>query len=92
LRNGQYQYDKTIERKVDMNTEDQSFEKIASLSNLVQAQVIESILQEREIPFRIRSFHDTAYDGLYQFQKGWGELYAPADRKAEILEILQSLE
>ncbi len=64
--------------------------KIATLYNIIEAQVIESVLDEREIPYRIRSFHDTAYDGLFQFQKGWGEVYAPAESKEEILEIIQS--
>lgn len=69
----------------------QSFKKINIINNLIEAQIIESILIEREIPFRIRSFHDTAYDGLFQFQKGWGELYAPIEQKDEILEILESI-
>ena len=46
--------------------------KIAGLENIVEAQLMVSILEEKEIPHRIRSFHDTAYDGLFQFQKGWG--------------------
>jgi len=64
------------------------FEKIAIIGNMIEAQVIESMLKEREIPYRIRSFHDTAYDGLFQFQKGWGEIYAPAEQKEEILEMI----
>jgi len=64
--------------------------KIAEIENLIEAQVLESVLNEREIPHRIRSFHDTAYDGLFQFQKGWGEVYAPAEWKEEILDILAS--
>jgi len=55
---------------------------------MLEAQLVESILKEKEIPCRIRSFHDTAYDGLFQFQKGWGEVYAPAKSKDAILEIL----
>lgn len=67
-----------------------TYVKIADIENLIEAQVLESVLNEREIPHRIRSFHDTAYDGLFQFQKGWGEVYAPADWKDEILDILSS--
>ena len=58
-----------------------TFVKIANIENFIEAQVLESVLKEREIPYRIRSFHDTAYDGLFQFQKGWGEIYAPTERK-----------
>jgi hypothetical protein len=67
------------------------FVKIASLESLVEAQVLESILTDQHIPYRIRSFHDTAYDGLFQLQKGWGDLYAPASYEAEITEILTGI-
>ena len=63
--------------------------KITVLENTIEAQLINSILSEKNIPHRIRSFHDTAYDGLFQFQKGWGELYAPLKLKGEILEIIE---
>ena len=63
--------------------------KITVLENTIEAQLIDSILTEKNIPHRIRSFHDTAYDGLFQFHKGWGELYAPSKRKDEILEIIE---
>ena len=63
--------------------------KIAALENTIEAQLIGSILSEKNMPHRIRSFHDTAYDGLFQFQKGWGELYAPLKFKGEILEIIE---
>ena len=62
--------------------------KITGLENIVEAQLMESILKENAIPHRIRSFHDTAYDGLFQFQKGWGEIYAPEEMKEEILDIM----
>ena len=62
--------------------------RITGLENIVEAQLVESILEEKGIPHRIRSFHDTAYDGLFQFQKGWGEIYAPPERKEEILDII----
>ena len=64
------------------------YEKITSLENIVEAQLIESILKEKGIPHRIRSFHDTAYDGLFQLQKGWGEIYGPKELKEEILDVM----
>ena len=63
--------------------------KITVLENTIEAQLIDSILSEKNIPHRIRSFHDTAYDGLFQFHKGWGELHAPLKLKGEILEIIE---
>ena len=66
----------------------EAYIKIATLENMLEAQLVESILKENEIPYRIRSFHDTAYDGLFQFQKGWGEIYAPTESKDAMMDIL----
>lgn len=75
-----------------MNTMNEvEFIHIAILDNIIEAQLIESILKEQNIPNRIRSFHDTAYDGLFQFQKGWGELCAPISFKQEIIDILNDV-
>ena len=40
--------------------------------NEAEANVIKSILEEHGIYAEIKSFHDTAYDGLFQSQYGWG--------------------
>ena len=70
---------------------ERQFEKVAVLENLIEAQVMASILQEEVIPHRIRSFHDTAYDGLFQFQLGWGAVYAPPMYRTAILDILERI-
>jgi hypothetical protein len=70
---------------------EQTFVNIATLDNIIEAQLIDSILNEYGIPHRIRSFHDTAYDGLFQFQLGWGALLAPVSSRTEILEILHDI-
>ncbi len=40
--------------------------------NEAEANVIKSVLAENGIYAEIKSFHDTAYDGLFQSQYGWG--------------------
>jgi hypothetical protein len=65
--------------------------KAVTLDNEIEAGLIESILKERGIPHRMRSYHDTAYDGLYQTQKGWGVVNAPESYREEIKEILSDL-
>ncbi|OQY14120.1 MAG: hypothetical protein B6I30_01430 [Desulfobacteraceae bacterium 4572_187] len=72
-------------------TNEQEFIDIAILDNIVEAQLVESILNEQNIPHFIRSFHDTAYDGLFQVQMGWGKLCAPFSYKQEIIEILNDV-
>lgn len=66
----------------------EDYVKVAVLDNEIEAQLLDSILEERDIPHLMVSYHDTAYDGLFQTQKGWGHVSAPTPFKQEILEIL----
>ena len=69
----------------------QEFRRIAVLDNEVQAQLLDSALNDRGIPHMMRCYYDSAYDGLFQFGKGWGHVEAPDERREEILEILADL-
>ncbi len=69
----------------------EGFKKIVILDNEIQARLMDSILTERDIPHRLRSYHDSAYDGIYQMQKGWGHVEAPAEYGDEIENILANL-
>ena len=65
--------------------------KIAALDSMVEAQVLDSMLNEQDIPHVLRSYHDSAYDGVFQGSKGWGHVEAPERHTAEIMAILQDL-
>jgi len=67
------------------------YKKAAILENNFEAQLLESILMEREIPHLMRSYHDTAFDGLFQTQKGWGYVSAPDEYLHEIEEIVADI-
>ena len=69
----------------------QAFIKISVLENTIEAQIMGSILEEQKIPHRIQSFHDTAYDGLFQLQKGWGAIWAPEVHQNTIRDILEDI-
>ncbi len=40
--------------------------------NSAEAQALQSLLSQNGIQSQVISFHDTAYDGLFQAQYGWG--------------------
>lgn len=63
--------------------------KILSLSSEIEAIKIKEILDGNQIPHMIRSFHDTAYDGLFQNQYGWGALEADEAYEERILNLLK---
>jgi hypothetical protein len=66
----------------------EEYKKVATLENEIEARLLDSILNERNIPHLMTSYHDTAYDGLYQTQKGWGRISAPDLYLEEIREII----
>jgi len=69
----------------------EGYKKILVLENEIEARLLESVLKERDIPHRIRSYYDSAYDGIFQTQKGWGVVEAPIDYKEEIVAIHRDL-
>ena len=69
----------------------EDFIKVVTLENNHEADLMDAILNEKNIPHRIESYYDTAFDGLYQTQKGWGRLSAPKSYHTEIMEIISEL-
>ena len=67
------------------------YQRVAVLENLIEAQMLSAALDDQGIGYRVRSYHDTAYDGLFQFQKGWGEIQADESDRAEILQALEDI-
>ncbi len=65
--------------------------KILIVKNAVEANLLSEILKEKDIPHIIRSYHDLAYDGLWQTSTAWGQLDAPEKFKAEILKIYEEM-
>ena len=64
---------------------------ILEIENEIMARLLESVLMEREIPHLMRSYHDSAYDGLFQLQKGWGQVVAPQAYEDEIKQVYADL-
>jgi hypothetical protein len=69
----------------------EKLEKILDLNNEFEAKLLEEVLTEKKIPFIIRTFHDSAYDGLWQAQSGWGHIEAPAAYKEEIMKVYSEM-
>ena len=68
-----------------------SYEKIIVLKNELEARRIEQVLKKKSIPFGIISYHDSAYDDLWQPQRGWGHIEAPIRFKDKIETIYKDL-
>jgi hypothetical protein len=74
---------------------DDRFKKITVAENRFEADLINQTLTDAGIPCLIRSYHDTAYDGIFIPQKGWAAIMVPvgvADRASAIIaELRQGL-
>ena len=65
--------------------------QVVKLRNEVEASIMKAELEQRGIPHVVRSFHDSAYDGLYQMQNGWGVVEAAEEHRKEIEEVYADL-
>lgn len=65
--------------------------RVAILENEVQASLLSSLLDEAGINHLMCSYHDSAYDGLFQTERGWGHVEADESDRHRILEIFESL-
>lgn len=66
--------------------------RIVDLRNQSEADLLDKILWGKNIPHNVVSHHDTAYNGIYALQKGWGFLEAPEQHSEEILSIYDDLQ
>lgn len=67
------------------------FKKVSVIDSESQAKVLHQALEDRGIPHVIKSYHDSAYDGLYQLGRGWGQIDASDEFRNEIIAIIQEL-
>ena len=61
------------------------------VDNRFQADVWEQALSAEGVEYRLRTFQDTAYDGLYVSQKGYGVFYVEEEDLAKAEELVAAL-
>ena len=57
----------------------------------IDARYLESVLQDREIPYHMVSYHDSAYAGLFQLEHGWGHVEVPHERVGEVEQLYKEV-
>ena len=90
MTDGEFQKIKEEEKRFREDTK--SLVKVFTLKNRFEADIIKGELEKERIPVLIRNFRDTAYDGIYIPQKGWGEVRVPEKDKKRAEEIIDALE
>jgi hypothetical protein len=61
------------------------------LASEIEAQLVASVLTERGIPHSVRSYRDTAYGGLFQFDSGWGIVMSPERWVDQVREVVAAV-
>jgi hypothetical protein len=69
----------------------ENLKKITVAENKFEADLIAQTLQEEGIPCMIRSYHDTAYDGIFIPQKGWAAVMVPEEQEGRASAIIAEL-
>ena len=65
--------------------------KILTLENEVEARMLSALLDENGIPHILKSYHDSALDGVFQLQKGWGHIEALPEYRDKILNLYHEM-
>jgi hypothetical protein len=68
-----------------------NWKKLITLDNQFQADLLTDALGKASIPFLVREYKDTAYDGLFVTQKGWGTVMVDEARLGEAEGIVNDL-
>jgi hypothetical protein len=70
-----------MDRYRENNPTMEDYKKAAVLENEFEAQLRHPSCLKGIFPHLLRSYHDTAFDGLFQTQKGWGYVERPFEQK-----------
>jgi hypothetical protein len=65
--------------------------KIHTVENRFEADLLMQALRDECIPAMLRRFEETAYDGLFVTQMGWGAILVPGDYEAEARSLIESV-
>lgn len=67
------------------------FANIHTLANRFEADLLLDALKQEGIPTFVRTFEETAYDGLFVCQRGWGWLMVPEELASRATEMIRHL-
>ncbi len=65
--------------------------KILTLRTEAEAILLSGLLDQANIPHMLKSFHDSAYNGMWQTQTSWGTLWAYEEDREAILNIYNNM-
>lgn len=70
---------------------DEIYVPVYTLANRFEADIVSDVLEREGLPFWIKSFEETAYDGLFIIQKGWGQVFVPRSGFHRAIRLIYSV-
>jgi hypothetical protein len=70
----------------------EAFVPVKVAENSFEADRFRAALEQEGFTVLVRTFHDTAYDGIYEAQKGWGYVEVPRNDQERAEGIVRDLE
>ncbi len=63
----------------ELSVDQRDMVRVHTVENRFEADLLLQALRQEHIPVLLRRFEETAYDGLFVTQMGWGAILVPED-------------
>ncbi len=60
---------------------------VVPIEQKIEADFLQSVLEDHDISHVFISYHDTAFSGMYQLQNGWGFVEVPLEEVEKVKEL-----
>jgi hypothetical protein len=78
-----------VTRENESMTADQlDMVRVHTVEHRFEADLLVQALRQENIPVLLRRFEETAYDGLFVTQMGWGAILVPGDYEEEAARVI----
>jgi hypothetical protein len=87
-----YQHRRQQEQEERDRLTKETFVPVKVAENAFEADRIRAALEQEGFTVLVRTFEDTAYDGIYVAQKGWGYIEVPEREKERAERLVEELD
>ncbi len=70
------------QKQGELEADQSDLVRVHTVENRFEADLLVQALRQEQIPLMLRRFEETAYDGLFVTQMGWGAILVPEDYEA----------
>jgi len=79
------------EEATELSFDQSDLVRIHTVENRFEADLLMQALGDEYIPAMLRRFEETAYDGLFVTQMGWGAILVPGEYEAKARSLIENV-